>query len=69
MMDKYGTKQDPTCHPGSTVLKNKLNIKDEEALNIAERSITTSCAKNVAFALPPYDINYLCNIHKTLFCD
>jgi len=29
------------CYPGTDVLKNKLNIKDDDALAVAERRITS----------------------------
>jgi len=29
------------CYPGTDVLKNKLNIKDDNALTVAERRITS----------------------------
>ena len=37
MIDKYGTEQDPYCYPNSQVLKNLLDIKDENTLEKAER--------------------------------
>lgn len=34
-------RDDYYCWPGSSVLKNKLNIKDEDLLNEAERKVTS----------------------------
>lgn len=65
--DKYGTGQDPYCYPNSDVLINTLNIQDDLLLEEAERDISTLCANDIEFALPPYDLNYLSAIHKALF--
>lgn len=44
MSDKYYYEYDidsDYCYPGTYVLKNKLNITDEDELKSAERSITS----------------------------
>jgi len=51
------------------VLKNLLNIKDSGLLALAERDITDITANLIEFSSPPYDLNYLCNIHGQLFGD
>lgn len=59
------------CYPGSAVLKNKLDIKDWETLDKAEREITG--LKAVQFSDSPFpdelDFNYIKKLHKFLFQD
>lgn len=69
MIDKYGTGQDAYCYPGTDVLKNRLNIRDSDLLAMAERDITNINANLIEFSPPPYDLDYLCSIHKHLFSD
>ena len=33
MLDKYGVGQDPYCYPGSSVLRNRLDLLDEARLH------------------------------------
>ena len=59
------------CYPGTDVLKNKLGIKDDNSLTIAEREIT-SLRLLMLYNMPimeKHDFSGLCNIHKTLFVD
>lgn len=51
----------------TSVLKNKLNIKDENKLENAEREITDLTINNVKYQAPPYDLRYLQNVHFALF--
>ncbi len=69
MRDKYGTGQDPHCYPGSTVLRNRLGLTDDEALNEAERGLSEIAVSKIDFDLPPYDLSYLQRIHQQLFAD
>jgi cell filamentation protein len=69
MVDKYGTGNDPDCYEGTKVLTNNLNITNQETLDEAERDISEACAVEIDFASPPYNIKYLCKIHKSLFSD
>ena len=59
------------CYPDSAVLKNKLDIKDWETLEKAEREITG--LKAVQFSDSPFqdelDFNYIKKLHKFLFQD
>jgi hypothetical protein len=42
MSDKvYGSISDPYCYDGSTVLINRLGIKNQNALNEVERQLTS----------------------------
>ena len=49
MADKYGTTPDPYTYENSTVLVNKLNIKNEAILEAAERDLTTLAAMYMEF--------------------
>lgn len=59
------------CYPNSKVLKNKLNITDEEDLNDAEREIValkfTDLYQNPIRG--NFDFSHYKDIHKRLFCD
>ena len=59
----------PTGWAGSTVLRSKLDIRDEPPLNEAEQQLSAIAADNVEFSSPPYSLAYLQNIHRTLFSD
>lgn len=67
MIDKYGTGQDPYCYPGSSILRNRFNIRDESILEEAEREITTIASNNILFSPPPYNFEYFKSIHRVLF--
>jgi cell filamentation protein len=73
-MEKYDyTYQgsDEYCCPETDVLKNKLGIKNNEALAIAEREIT-SLKLLMLYNMPiigTYDLKNLCKIHKIIFED
>lgn len=69
MGDKYGAGQDPYTYENSNVLINNFNIRDEAILDEAERELSTVAAMDIEFALPPYDLNYLCELHRKLFSD
>lgn len=59
------------CYPDSNVLINKLNIKDADALSVAEREIT-SLRLAVAKASPikgAFDLDHLQRIHNFVFGD
>ena len=59
------------CYLGTDVLKNKLGIREEEALLIAEREIT-SLKLLLLFEtskIETFDFDSLCNIHKVIFSD
>lgn len=69
MSDKYGVGQDPYCYPNSTVLRNKLGIRNDLSLSTAEQLFSSLAAESLEFSPPPYDLNYLKSIHLTLFAD
>lgn len=74
MRDEYYYEYEPDsfyCYPGTYVLKNKLNILDENELKTAEREITSL---RTAQALTSrikgsFDFNHLAKIHSFLFGD
>ena len=69
MVDKYGVGQDPYCYADSDVLRNLLNIQDEEPLQKAERELSEIAVSKLRLLPPPYDLSVLKHIHKSLFCD
>lgn len=69
MIDKYGASQDPYCYPGTTTLRNLLDIRDDELLAAAERDFSRLAASKLTFELPPYNLDYLCQLHRLLFQD
>lgn len=62
---------DPYVYPGTTVLRNKLNIKDDKELKIKERGLTTSRIEEFSIKELPkeFDFEYLKSIHKYIFQD
>ncbi len=66
-MDKYDIGNDPYCYPNTAILKNKLKINDEKVFEEAERNITAISIHDVKYSNPPYHLEYLKNIHATLF--
>lgn len=74
MSDKYYYEYEldsDYCYPGTYVLKNKLNIIDDDELKSAERSITS--LRTAQLMQNPIegklDFDYLKNIHKFIFGD
>lgn len=64
--DKYGVDNDPYCYPGTTVLINLLDLRDESSLADAERDLSFAAARVIEFKPPPYDLSYLQHIHRQL---
>jgi cell filamentation protein len=59
------------CYPGTDVLKNKLGIRDDNALTTAEREIT-SIKLLMLYHMPiteTFDFDALCKIHRIIFED
>lgn len=69
MIDKYRAGQDPYCYSGTTTLRNLLDIRDDELLAAAERDLSRLAASELTFELPPYDLKYLCRLHRLMFQD
>lgn len=56
-MDKYGEMGDSLyCYPGTHILKNKLNIRDEQILEQAELELSGLASSLIEYAEPPYDL-------------
>ncbi|WP_423360336.1 putative adenosine monophosphate-protein transferase Fic [Pseudomonas citronellolis] len=68
-MDKYGAGQDPYCYPGTSVLRNRLDLHSDDLLSRAERDLSEIAASHLDFEPPPYDLAYLKRIHHILFQD
>jgi cell filamentation protein len=64
----YETEADPCCYPGTAVLKNKLDLRDQPALEAFEAEIT---AQRASEPLPPGGLDYphYRAIHHHLFQD
>ncbi len=67
----YTTVQSTYCYPDTSVLKNKLNIKNNELLKTAEEEITS--IKQMELLKNPvrgnFSKSHLLNIHKFIFED
>lgn len=68
-MDKYDASNDHYCYSNTSVLKNKLNIKDMADLEKAEREITAITIRRIQLKKPPYNLSYMKDLHLSLFSD
>lgn len=59
------------CYPGSNVLKNKLNIRDADTLENAERELTAIRISELKInpIYGHFDLEHLKNIHRYIFQD
>jgi cell filamentation protein len=64
----YEIEDDTYCYPGTTVLKNRLELKKQDELDAFEAEIT---AQRASESLPPGHLNYdrYCAIHRHFFQD
>jgi cell filamentation protein len=64
----YKAEADPYCYPGTTVLINRLDLRDQAELSPFEAEITSQRA---AEPLPAGRLGYrhYCAIHRHLFQD
>jgi len=72
--DEYFTGQSKYCYPDTNILKNKLNIKDEQELEKAERNLTLLRLANLQmYGIPNknfnFSVDYFIEIHRFLFQD
>lgn len=67
-MPDYDSIEDPYCYPGTTVLKNRLDIRDADALQAFEAEIADSRARE---PLPGgrLSLSHFRAIHRHLFGD
>lgn len=59
---------DPYVYPGTTILRNKLDIRDAATLDLAERRFTTIRARQ-GIPQGDFDLGHLKAIHHHLFQD
>lgn len=69
MRDKYAVGHDPDCWPGTTVLRNRLDIREQALLDEAEADFATLAAQVIPITAPPFDVAYLRSLHRQLFGD
>ena len=70
MAYSIGSSQDG-CYPGTTVLINKLGLRDQAALDQAERiSVTLRAAELESNSCTePFTFEFYCDLHRALFRD
>lgn len=71
---KYDCKADPYVYPGTSILKNKFDLKDQKLLSTLERQITQTkvlllSRANSKILNGDFNLKHLCEIHKYLFGD
>lgn len=68
MSSGYDAFDDPYAYSGTTVVKNKLRLRDATALESFELDMSTSRAQQ---ALPTgeFDSRHYCRVHRHLFQD
>jgi cell filamentation protein len=66
-VDRYDAAHDHYCHPGTSVLRNKLGITSLERLEEAEHDVTAITHASIEFSPPPYNLQSLKNLHQQLF--
>lgn len=54
-MSRYDSNEDPLCYPGTNVLRNKADIRDQDDLDQFEQLMFTTRAEE---DLPPGDVDY-----------
>ena len=64
----YDAVPDPYCYPGTTVLINKLDLRDQRQLDAFEAEITSQRAAE-PLPIGHFDIPHYLAIHKHLFQD
>ncbi|SFQ51086.1 cell filamentation protein [Lachnospiraceae bacterium XBB1006] len=74
MDDRYNYdsgRDDKYCYPGTSVLKNKLNITEQAELTDIERQITMVRYFDLERqgVTGDFSLNHLCQIHRYLFSD
>jgi cell filamentation protein len=64
----YDSTDDPYCYPGTSVLKNRRNLRTQEALDRFETAIT---AQRFDEPLPTGKLTeqHYCRVHRRLFRD
>jgi cell filamentation protein len=59
------------CYPGMTVLVNKMDIREQTALDAAEEVASSVHAMEILQEAPiePYTFSFYCSLHRRLFGD
>jgi cell filamentation protein len=68
MTEGYDAFDDPYAYPGTSVLRNRLDIRDEATLEAFEVEISTLRAEE-PLPLGAFDPAHYCSIHHHLFQD
>ena len=68
-MPKYSVTEDPDCYPGTDVLVNKHNIRNQLELERVEAQFTSLAIASIEYIPPPYTLDHLRSIHRMLFSD
>lgn len=69
MGDKYGVEQDPYCFPGTSILANRLGIKNQPDLTAAELHFTQFRADQYIPDFGDFSFSTFKQIHYCLFQD
>jgi cell filamentation protein len=64
----YTAEADPHCYPGTTVLRNLLDIQDPELLEEAELALFLTRAEE-PFPAGEFDVQHYLSLHRHLFQD
>lgn len=64
----YEAFDDRYCYPGTTVLKNKLDLRDPDRLEAFEEEIVRERAAE-PFPAGRFSVTHYCSMHKHLFQD
>ncbi|AZO32367.1 Fic family protein [Mesorhizobium sp. M1B.F.Ca.ET.045.04.1.1] len=63
--------QDPYCYPGTSVLINKFDVRDQEQLNLREQMATDKAIRDLEKhpAKGNFDTAHLMEVHRRIFSD
>ena len=64
----YAAESDPLCYPGTTVLRNLLDIRDAELLEEAELALFLTRSEE-PFPNGDFDVEHYLSLHRHLFQD
>jgi cell filamentation protein len=64
----YSASSDPYCYPGTTILKNRLSLRDQAALEAFEADAVMQRGSE-PFPSGRFSISHFRNVHKHLFQD
>ena len=64
---KYSESSDKYCYRNTSILRNKLNIEDQDQLELVERELSLLASLSIKRINQPYNLSYWQYIHKQLF--